>query len=332
MRKIALLTSGGDAPGMNACIRAVVLTALHYNIEVYGYQHGYHGLIGQEYRRLRAKDVLNIIQRGGTILRSARCHEFKTEEGAQTAAKNLNALGIEALLVIGGDGSFRGAQHLSNYWDGQIIGLPGTIDNDIAGTDATIGYYTAIETAMDSIDKVRDTADAFERIFLVEVMGRHAGFIGLNAAVASAADQVLLPELFKDSENTVTDILAHIEGVKARRGDSSYIIVVTENLWPGGVTGLAEELNSRSGIECRPVILGHVQRGGSPVAQDRLLATRLGAHAVEIARSGATGIMVGEHHHQVVTVPFAQTWAERKALDPYLITIMESLFDLLQRP
>lgn len=332
MRKIAMLTSGGDAPGMNACIRAIVLTGLRYNLEVYGYRHGYNGLLNQEYLALRAKSVANIVQRGGTILHSARCHEFKSDEAAELAAANLDALGIDALLVIGGDGSFRGADHLAKHWKGQVIGLPGTIDNDIYGTDATIGYYTAIETALESIDKVRDTADAFERIFLIEVMGRHAGFIGLNAAIASAADQVLLPELTSNHDEELQNILDHMEAVKQRRGNTSYIIVVTENLWPGGVTKLSEVLSEKTGVECRPVILGHVQRGGSPVSQDRVLATKLGAYAVEALLEGKHRVMIGEENQQVICRPLETAWQQQKALDPYLVKIQNDLFDLLNRP
>ncbi len=332
MRKIALLTSGGDAPGMNACIRSIVLTSLRFGLEVYGYRHGYNGLLQQEYLTLRAKKVENIIQRGGTILHSARCHEFKSDEAAKIAAKNLDTLGIEALLVIGGDGSFRGAAHLAKHWEGQVIGLPGTIDNDIYGTDATIGYFTAIETALDSIDKVRDTADAFERLFLVEVMGRQAGFIALSAAVASASDQILVPELVKNTDDELENILAHIEAVKKRKGASSYIVVITENLWPGGVTHLSEILSKKTNIECRPVILGHVQRGGSPVSQDRLLATKLGAYAVEAALAGENRVMVVERNQKVATAPIELAWQQQKPLDPYLVKIQQEFFDLLNRP
>jgi len=332
IKKIALLTSGGDAPGMNACIRAIVLTCLRYGIEVYGYRHGFNGLLEQEYLSLRAKNVTNIIQRGGTILHSARCTNFKSDEAAELAGKNLDILGIQALLVIGGDGSFRGAKHLSQHWQGQVIGLPGTIDNDIYGTDATIGYFTAIETALESIDKVRDTADAFERIFLVEVMGRHAGFLGLNAAVASAADQVMVPELTRETDDELENIISHIEAVKQRRGNSSYIVVITEHLWPDGVTKLAEILTERTTVDCRPVILGHVQRGGSPVSQDRVLATKLGAFAVESAIKGESGIMVGETNHKLVCLPLETSWSQQKELDPYLVKIQTDIFDLLNRP
>ena len=328
MQKIAVLTSGGDAPGMNACIRSIVLTAEHFELEVFGYRHGYNGLLEQEYIILERKKVANIIQRGGTILRSARCLEFKTDKAAQSAARNLDTLGIEALLVIGGDGSFRGACHLSDHWQGQVIGLPGTIDNDIDGTDATIGYFTAIETALESIDKVRDTADAFERIFLVEVMGRHAGFIGLSAAIASASDHVLVPELCSDLDTEIDNIIVHLNAAHRKRGSSSYIIVTAENLWPGGVTKIAQILCEKTNIECRPVILGHVQRGGSPVSQDRLLATKLGAYAVESAIAGKTRIMVGEQQNQLVTHPIQQSWQKHKTLDPYLVKIQQEFFDI----
>lgn len=329
MKRIAVLTSGGDAPGMNACIRAVVLAAEHYQLEVIGYRHGYNGLLEQEYKIMTSESVSNIIQRGGTILRSARCLSFKSEESAKKAAANLDELEIDALLVIGGDGSFRGAHHLSKFWSKQIIGLPGTIDNDIAGTDATIGYFTAIETALESVDKVRDTADAFERIFLVEVMGRHAGFIGLSAAIGAGADQVLLPEINSDNEMALHNIVQHIETARKIRGNCSYIVVVAENLWPGGVTNLAETLTQQMGIECRPVILGHVQRGGSPVTQDRLLATKLGAYAVEAALAGKSNIMVGEQNQQLVDVPLPKTWESHKPLDPYLVKIQTELFDIV---
>lgn len=328
MQKIAVLTSGGDAPGMNACIRAIVLTAEHFGIQVIGYKHGYNGLLEQEYQALTAKNVTNIIQRGGTILRSARCINFKSKESAILATKNLNALGVDALLVIGGDGSFHGVCHLAKHWQGQVIGLPGTIDNDIFGTDASIGYFTAIETALESIDKVRDTADAFERIFLVEVMGRHAGFIGLSACLASASDHVLVPELCDDINLELDNIVARLNATVKKRGNSSYIIIVAENLWPGGVTKLAQLLHEKTNLECRPVILGHVQRGGSPVSQDRILATKLGAFAVEQARAGKNNIMIGEQNNKLICCPIELSWQQKKPLDPYLIKIQQDFFNV----
>ena len=326
-KTIAVLTSGGDAPGMNACIRAVVLAGERAGYSIIGYQHGYNGLLDQEYRPLNSNVVHNLIQRGGTILHSARCLEFKTNEAGEKAAKNLTELNIDSLLVIGGDGSFRGAKHLGQFWNGQIIGLPGTIDNDIRGTDATIGYYTAIETAVTSIDKVRDTADAFERIFLVEVMGRHAGFLGLNAALAGAADYVILPELFESEQQSLDDIMAQITERREQQGNISYIIVLAEKLWPGGINALAEKLTTLTDSEVRPVILGHVQRGGSPVSQDRLLATKLGYYAVGLVKTGETGVMVGEQNDKAVTVPLEETWSDNKALDAFTVDTMKSLMN-----
>ena len=330
MKRIAVLTSGGDAPGMNACIRAIVLTAEHFNISVVGFRHGYYGLLNSEHVEITTDMVANIIQNGGTILHSARCSEFKTENAALKAANNLDALGIDALLVIGGDGSFHGAHHLQQYWHKPVIGLPGTIDNDIYGTDATIGYFTAIETALDAIDKIRDTADAFERVFLIEVMGRHAGFIGLSASISSGADQVLLPEINNDNDAAFKNLVARIETTRERKGQCSYIVVVAENLWPGGVTSLAEKINSELNIESRPVVLGHIQRGGSPSPQDRILATKLGAYAVECALQGKSGIMVGEQNQHLVEVPLPQTWQNQKPLDPYLVKIQTEFFDILE--
>ncbi|MFC6440310.1 ATP-dependent 6-phosphofructokinase [Bowmanella sp. JS7-9] len=329
IKRIAVLTSGGDAPGMNACIRAVVLTAHTLNLQVIGYRHGYNGLLSRECQPLHPGDVFNIIQRGGTILRSARCPEFVTEESAHRAAKNLDDMQIDALLVIGGNGSFKGMQHLAKFWNGKLIGMPGTIDNDIAGTDATIGYYTAIDTALEAIDKVRDTADAFERIFLIEVMGRHAGFIGLASAVGSGAEQMLLPELLENGQIDVDAVVAHVEKTRAARGKCSYIIVTTENLYPGGATALAAELNRRMKVDCRAAILGYIQRGGSPVSLDRILATKLGAYAVEMAVAGQHLMMAGEHHGEVVAVPLEETFAS-KPLDPYLVRIQRDFFDLLK--
>lgn len=330
MERIAVLTSGGDAPGMNACIRAVVLTAEHFGITVVGFKHGYHGVLNSEHVELTPDRVSNIIHKGGTILRSARCLEFKSDIAGEKAANCLDALGIEALLVIGGDGSFHGAHHLQKFWDRPVIGLPGTIDNDIYGTDATIGYFTAIETALDAIDKIRDTADAFERVFLIEVMGRHAGFIGLSAAISSGADQVLLPEINSDNTIAFENLTNRIETTRAKKGNCSFIVVVAENLWPGGVTALADKINNELNIESRPVVLGHIQRGGSPAPQDRILATKLGAYAVECAMQNKTGIMVGEQNQQLVEIPLTETWNNQKELDPYLVKIQTELFDILE--
>ncbi len=326
-KKVAVLTSGGDAPGMNACIRAIVLACERANYAIVGYQHGYNGLINQEYCLLNNNQVHNLIQRGGTVLHSARCHEFKTDEGAKKAAENLDELDIDTLIVIGGDGSFRGANNLSEFWDGQILGLPGTIDNDISGTDATIGFYTAIDTAVSSIDKVRDTADAFERIFLVEVMGRHAGFLALHAALASSADYVILPELFDEPETILSHITHQLSERRKQSDHISYIIVLAEKLWPGGIDTLAKSLTEKTQSEVRPVILGHVQRGGSPVSQDRILATKLGAYAVNLVGKNTSGIMVGEQRGKIVEVPLTETWEKQKPLDKQLVKTMKTLMN-----
>lgn len=326
VNKIALLTSGGDAPGMNACIRAIVLTAEHHQIQVVGYRHGYNGLLQQEWINLARPDVQHVIQDGGTILKSARCPEFVHQKSAQLAAQNLQQLNIDALIVIGGDGSFCGAEHLAKYWNGQILGLPGTIDNDIDGTDATIGYFTAIETALEAIDKIRDTADAFERIFLVEVMGRNSGFIGLNAAIGSGAEQMLLPELCPKGIE-LQQVISHICSAQQSRGQSSYIIVMAEHLWPGGAVALAKELSGYDNIDCKPVVLGYLQRGGRPVAQDRLLATKLGATAIEALLEGKTRLMLGEINHSICFTPLSQCVNKQKQLDPELLRIQQQIFD-----
>lgn len=326
-KKVAVLTSGGDAPGMNACIRAIVLACERAGYPVIGYKHGYNGLLNGESWELTSAKMHNLIQRGGTILHSARCEEFKQEAAAKKAAKHLTEDGVDTLIVIGGNGSFQGANHLAKFWQGQVIGIPGTIDNDIAGTDATIGYYTAIDTAVSSIDKVRDTADAFERIFLVEVMGRHAGFLALNAALASSSDYVILPELFKSAKDTLEDILTQFTERRKQRGNISFVIVLTEHLWPNGVNALAEELTQRTQSEVRPVILGHVQRGGSPVSQDRILATKLGAHAVGLVGTDINNVMVGERDGLAVEVPLPLTWEEQKPLNHQLALTMHDLMN-----
>jgi 6-phosphofructokinase 1 len=332
IRRVAIMTSGGDAPGMNAAIRAITRTALQHGLEVLGFYRGYEGILNKNYSVLEHHSVSNIIQRGGTILRSARSAEFRTEEGRRKAAENLRELGVDALFVIGGDGSLKGAHLLSQDWDGQIIGLPGTIDNDLNGTDSTIGYFTALDTALQAIDKVRDTADAFERIFLVEVMGRMAGFIALGVGIGCGAEFVLVPE-------QPFDLRELVHGIREsrRQGKLSCIIVVAEGVIASGVrsldgkitmhdsTVLAKELEKDTGLDCRAVILGHIQRGGSPAALDRILASSLGAYAVEMALEGRTGIMVGIRAHELRAVPIEETWSRKKRLDPYELKVQRLL-------
>ncbi|CAA0348494.1 6-phosphofructokinase [Alteromonas alvinellae] len=326
-KRVAILTSGGDAPGMNACIRAAVIACQRANYTLLGYKHGYNGLLQQEYIPLSLDSTHNLIQQGGTILHSARCKELKSHEGIKKAANNLMKAEIDTLIVIGGDGSFRGAAAIGKEWNGQILGIPGTIDNDISGTDATIGYFTAIDTAMSSIDKVRDTADAFERIFLIEVMGRNAGFLALNAALSSAADYVVVPEFFESADKEIEKIVTQIKAQRALKGPVSFIVVVAENVWPKGLSGLTEELMKHDISDVRPVTLGHVQRGGSPVAQDRLLATTLGEFAISLVGSDITNIMVGEVNQRPVTVPLHKTWENTKPLNEAHVEAMRTLMN-----
>ncbi|MDH4029814.1 MAG: 6-phosphofructokinase [Chromatiales bacterium] len=331
-RKVGILTSGGDAPGMNAAIRAITRTALKEGLSVIGFYRGYEGVVNKHYTELERKSVANIVQRGGTILRSARCAEFMTPAGRDKAADNLRELGVDVLFVIGGDGSLKGALALREHWDGQVIGLPGTIDNDLDGTDYTIGYFTALDTAVHAIDKVRDTADAFERIFLVEVMGRMAGFIALGVGIGCGAEEVLVPE--RDFE--LRSLINRIQDSRAT-GKLSCIIVVAEGVVHRGVKSLderitihdssmlAKEIQRETGLDSRAVILGHIQRGGNPAALDRMLASMLGTYAVEAALKGETDVMAGIHAQKRCLVPLAETWAERKSLDDFMLHVQHTL-------
>ena len=326
-KHIAVLTSGGDAPGMNACIRAIVISARRNGDKVTGYLRGYNGLIDQQSVPLTCERMHNLTQRGGTILHSARCERFMHQDGIQQAADTLLQDGIDCLMVIGGDGSFCGAEKLEKCWDGQVIGIPGTIDNDITGTDATIGYYTAIETAVSSIDKVRDTADAFDRIFVVEVMGRESGFLGLSAALASSADFVIVPELFTTPEDCLMQINQQIRQRTDERGPVSYIIVLAENCWPGGISHLIEQLADKTGMEARPVTLGHVQRGGPPTSQDRILAMQLGTFACELTTQNTSGVMTAIVQQQLVAVPLQTCWSGKKPLNTACVATMQTLMN-----
>ena len=276
VNKIAVFTSGGDAPGMNAALRAVVRTASHYNIECYGVREGFNGLIHDDFTKMGPRSVKNIITEGGTILKSARSKEFMTKEGRQKAYDNCVKHGIEALVCIGGDGTFTGAKVFNEEFDIKVIGVPGTIDNDIFGTDNTIGYDTALNTAMEAIDKIRDTATSHNRVFFVEVMGRDAGFIALNSGIASGALDILIPER-KDS---IEDLFATFEKAE-KAGKSSSIVVVAEGEQLGSIYDIAKA--TKAGFpdyDIRVAILGHIQRGGSPSCADRVLASRLGYGAV----------------------------------------------------
>ena len=288
MKKIALITSGGDAPGMNACVRAIVKTALHYDIIPFGIFDGYKGMIEKRGVELTYQDVDNIVHRGGTILGTARCEEFRTPEGRLKAISYLKEESIDGLVVIGGDGSFMGAYLLGKEMNIPIIGIPGTIDNDIFGTDHTIGYDTALNTVVEAIDKIRDTASSHHRVFFIEVMGRDAGFIALNSALASGAESVLIPE-------EVTNIPNLVEQIKVQnKGRRSSIVVVAEGDDGGGAKDILEKVKPHlPDFDLRHSVLGHIQRGGNPSALDRIIATRMGSYSVELLKEGKSNIMIG---------------------------------------
>jgi 6-phosphofructokinase 1 len=319
MNTIGLMTSGGDAPGMNAAIRAVVRVALGHGFRVLGFHRGYEGILQEQFQEMDARSVSNIVHRGGTILKTARSKEFLTLAGREKAARNLDRLGIRSLVLIGGDGTFRGAIDLAKIWKGQLIGIPGTIDNDLYGTDFTLGFDTAVNTAVEAIDKVRDTADSHERFFLIEVMGRHSGHIAVAVGFATGAEEILIPE-------ERVDIRAMCERLCAgrRRGKTSSIIVVAEGV-KGGAYRVAEELKKLSKNEYRVCILGHIQRGGSPTAADRLLATKLGGHAVDLLRRGQTDVMAGEVCGKLVATPFRRGTQHMKKLDDYILKLHSRL-------
>lgn len=297
MKKIALLTSGGDSPGMNAAIRAIVKTCLYYNIIPIGIRDGYKGMVQADMFEMKYSDVDNIIHTGGTILGSSRCLEFKNKETRGIAIKNLIDNSVDGLVVIGGDGTFTGASILSSEMGIPVIGLPGTIDNDIYGTDHTIGYDTALNTVIEAIDKIRDTASSHHRIFFIEVMGRHAGFIALNAAVASGAESVLIPEEIPDLNQLVLQIQ------NQNKGKRSSIIIVAEGEQEGGSIELINKVSPMlEGYDLRPTVLGHIQRGGSPSAFDRILATRMGSFAIELLLDGQNGLMIGSDGDKLMTI------------------------------
>lgn len=315
-KRIGILTSGGDAPGMNAVIRSVVRVGISQGWKVMGIYGGYQGLLAGDLVELNARSVSNIIQRGGTILRTSRCEEFKTPEGREKAKNVLVEEGIDGLVLVGGDGTFHGGVALGEIWKGSIIGLPGTIDNDVWGTDFTIGYDTAINTALDAIDKIRDTAEAHERVFLVEVMGRLAGFIALEACIAGGAEEVLVPEY----PSHLQDICDRLIDAR-KRGKTSSIIVVAEGNSHGSAFEVAKKLQAKTNAHYRVVVLGYVQRGGKPSARDRVLATKLGAYAIQVLDQGVSGVMVGEVGGRLVTTPLRETWERKKPLDPTLLSI-----------
>ena len=320
---IGILTSGGDSPGMNAAIRAVTRSAIFAGWKVYGIYRGYEGLISGEVKEFTSESVSNTIQRGGTILKTARSEEFRTPEGRAKAYETLRKYHIDALIVIGGNGSLSGAQDLAREHDIRVIGLPGTIDNDLYGTDSTIGYDTALNTIVDCVDKIRDTATSHDRIFFVEVMGRDAGFLAQNSAIAAGAEAAIIPE-----DRTDIDQLAQFIGRGIRKSKNSSIVLVSESKKnsPGGALHYAERVRKEyPEYDVRVTILGHLQRGGTPSAYDRILASRLGVAAVEALKEGQRNIMIGIKNDQIVYVPISKAVKIDKPIDPELITVLTEL-------
>jgi 6-phosphofructokinase 1 len=318
--KIALLTSGGDAPGMNAAIRAVVRTALHYGFEVYGVRDGYNGLVLDDLEKFTRGSVANIIQRGGTVLGTARSNEFQTAEGMAQAKQVLVKHSIDALVVIGGDGTMRGAHEFARQFDVNVLGLPGTIDNDLFGTDFTIGFDTAINNALEAVDRIRDTAASLERLFFIEVMGRYSGFIGLAVGLAGGAEEVIIPE-------TPTDINALAQKINEsiKVGKKSNIVIVSEGDEAGNAFTIAQKVKDCINEDYRVAVLGYIQRGGAPTANDRILASKLGFAAVERVRQNKFGCMVGEIDQKIVYTPFEETYTKKKKIDPAILKIIEIL-------
>ncbi|MXV14909.1 6-phosphofructokinase [Hufsiella ginkgonis] len=320
IKNIGVFTSGGDAPGMNAAIRAVVRTALYYNLQVTGIMRGYDGMIHGEFLPMNRKSVSNIIQRGGTILKTARSDEFRTPEGRKKAYDNLVAHGIDALVAIGGDGTFTGANIFIEEFGIPVLGLPGTIDNDLAGTDFTIGYDTAINTVVDAVDKIRDTAESHDRLFIVEVMGRDSGLIALRSGIGVGAEAILIPE-------TKTDINALFKRLeKGRKDKSSKILIVAEGDDAGGAFEVAAAVKDRfPQYDTRVSILGHIQRGGRPTCMDRVLASRLAVAAVEKLMEGRKGEMVGLVNGDIYYTPFRNAIKHINEVNPSLLKIVEIL-------
>jgi len=318
---IGVLTSGGDSPGMNAAIRSVTRAAIFNGIQVKAIYRGYKGLITNEIVEFQTQNVSNIIQQGGTILKSARCAEFRTPEGRKQAYDNMVAAGIDALVVIGGDGTFTGARIFAQEFNVPIVGLPGTIDNDLFGTDSTIGYDTALNTIIEAVDKIRDTATSHERLFFIEVMGRDAGFLALNSALASGAEAAIIPE-----RETQVDQLEELIKNGFRKSKNSSIVIVAESDITGGANGLAERMhNEHPEYDVRVTILGHIQRGGSPSAFDRILASRMGVAAIDALLDEQRSIMIGIVNDEIVHVPFTKAIKDDKPVNETLLGVISIL-------
>jgi 6-phosphofructokinase 1 len=321
MKKIAVFTSGGDSPGMNACIRAVVRTCVYNNVQVSGIYRGYEGLIDGDLVEMNTKSVANIIQRGGTILKTARSQRFLEKEWRKVAFENLQKNNIEGIVAIGGDGTFKGAHVFGEEYNIPIVGAAGTIDNDLVGTDFTIGYDTAINTVVQAVDKIRDTAASHDRLFVVEVMGRDAGFIALRSGIGVGAEAILVPE----TKTYIPQLLAKLE--KGRRGDkSSGIIIVAEGDDSGGAYNVAKSITDKfPNYDVRVSILGHIQRGGSPTAMERVLASRLGYECVLALINGKKNVMVGIVDKKVCYTPFEKAVKHHMEINPVLLKLAETL-------
>lgn len=321
IKRIAVMTSGGDAPGMNAALRAVVRTASYYDLHVYGIFRGYDGLIDGELKRLERSNVGNIIHRGGTILKTARSERFRTPEGRKMAYESLVAFDIDAIIAIGGNGTFTGADTFSKEYNIPIIGIPGTIDNDLYGTDLTIGFDTAVNTAIEAVDRIRDTADSHQRLFFIEVMGRHAGYIALHTGIASGAESIMIPE----AETSIDKVVEHLRKTAKRKKLFSLVIVAEGNKTGGAfeVVDLIKEVDPS--IDPRVTVIGHLQRGGSPNCVDRVLASRLGYAAVEGIRKGKGNVMVGLIDNKIAYTPFEDAITKQKPIEEELIKMAEIL-------
>lgn len=318
--RVAVLTSGGDAPAMNAAIRAITRVGIHRNCEIFGVFGGLQGILDEQIHELNSRSVSRILHRGGTFLTTGRSEEFRTEEGQKKAAKILNDRGFDALIAIGGDGTMHALDVLNKHWKGFLIGLPGTIDNDLYGTDYTIGFDTAVNNALEALDKIRDTAEAFSRTFLVEVMGRHAGFIAFHVGVATGASAILMPE----TSTTIEELAATVLKAKAK-AKTSVLVVVAEGDELGNADTIGKALSERIGEKCRVSVLGYIQRGGNPTHFDRFLATKLGAYAIECLLSGKHGGLVGEVNGKLVLTPFEETWTKKKPIDQWLLGLLSEL-------
>jgi 6-phosphofructokinase 1 len=321
MKRIAVFTSGGDAPGMNACIRAVVRSAHYFGVDVYGIYRGYDGMINGSFVEMDDRSVSNIIQKGGTILKSARSEDFRTKEGRKKAYQNIKKFKIDGLVAIGGNGTFTGAEIFHKEYGIPCIGAPGTIDNDLYGTDFTIGYDTAVNTALSAIDKIRDTADAHERIFFIEVMGRDTGYIAVRSAISGGAEMAIMPE----TKNSYKEIISKLKHGTSH-SKASHIIIVAEGHEVGRATNIAQKVKEElPELDTKVTTLGHVQRGGAPTAADRVLASRLGLGAVEGLIKGKTNVMAGIINRTLCYTPFKDTITKRKAINKDLIRIIEVL-------